>query len=46
MADNVWLDTMSTEPKKLKREAAKRRKQYEETSVVKSAVEECLESGW
>jgi DGQHR domain-containing protein len=46
MADILWLDTMSTETKKLKLEAAKRRKQYEEASVVKSAVKEHLDSGW
>ncbi|MCF6267222.1 MAG: DGQHR domain-containing protein [Desulfuromusa sp.] len=46
MPDTEWLDPISTEAKKLKREAAKRRKAYQELSVLKSAVQEHLDAGW
>ncbi len=46
MPDTVWLDALSTDPKKLKLEAAKRRKPYEQASVAKSVAHEYLDSGW
>ncbi len=46
MPDTEWLDPISTEAKKLKRAAAKRRKAYQELSVLKSAVQEHLDAGW
>jgi DNA sulfur modification protein DndB len=46
MPDTEWLSGLSKEPTKLKREAAKRRKPYEEISVAKSAVQEHVDTGW
>jgi len=46
MPDTEWLNIVATEPRKLKREAAKRRKSYQEISCDKSAVEDHLNDGW
>lgn len=46
MADTVWLKGLSAEPARLKREAVRRRKPHEETSVAKSAVQEHIDGGW
>lgn len=46
MSDSEWLNAVSIGIKQLKREAAKRRKPYQELSVAKSGVQEHLESGW
>jgi len=44
--DTEWLDSICTDSKKLKREAAKRRKAYQELSVLKSSVQEYIDDGW
>ena len=46
MADSEWLSTVTTEAGGLNREAAKRRKAYQQISVAKSAVEDHLNDGW
>ena len=46
MSDTDWLSNVATEPSKLKREAAKRKKPYQEISVAKSVVEDHLNDGW
>ncbi len=46
MPDSEWLNPISTEANKLKREAAKRRRAYQELSVLKSGVQEYIEAGW
>lgn len=46
MPDCEWLITVTTDSSKLKREATKRRKPYQELSVAKSAVNDFLDNGW
>lgn len=46
MSDTEWLCPMTTEPNKLKREAALRRNNYQILSIVKSAVPDYLADGW
>lgn len=46
MSGLIWLRSMNTEVNKLKREAAKRRKPYQELSVAKSCVQEYFDDGW
>ena len=46
MKDIEWLSTMSTENRKLKAEAAKRRKSSEEQTVAKSRVQFYIDNGW
>ena len=41
-----WLEPVITDAGKLKREAAKRRKSFEELSVAKSEVEKYIDDGW
>lgn len=41
-----WLEPVITDAGKLKREAAKRRKPFQELSIAKSEVEEYLNDGW
>ena len=41
-----WLEPVITDAGKLKREAAKRRKSFQELSVAKSEVEEYINDGW
>lgn len=41
-----WLGPLVTEPAHLKREATKRRRDYQELSVPKALVEEYLNQGW
>ena len=44
--ETIWLDSMCAEPMQLKREAAKRRKAYEELSVPHSNVDDHASDGW
>jgi DGQHR domain-containing protein len=46
MPDTEWLNPISTETSKIKREAAKRRKACQELSIAKSGVQEYLNAGW
>ena len=46
MLDTQLLGPITTEPSKLKREAVKRRKPYEEVSVAKSSAQDYLADGW
>jgi len=46
MNNEILLGPISMDPGRLAREAAKRRKPYELTSVPKNQVDECLTNGW
>jgi len=46
MANSDWLESVLSDGGRLKREAIKRRKAFQEISVVKGAVAEHVESGW
>lgn len=46
MSEEKWLEPLLTNHGKLSREAAKRRKTYEQISVPKGHVDELLNSGW
>lgn len=46
MSKTDWLAPINADAGKLKREAVKRRKLFQEISVLKSEVAEYVESGW
>lgn len=46
MSEEKWLEPLLTNHSKLSREAAKRRKPYEQISVPKGHVDELLNGGW
>ncbi|MGE4489804.1 MAG: DGQHR domain-containing protein [Kiritimatiellales bacterium] len=46
MAEIEWLNTMTIDSGKLSREAAKRRKPFQELSLAKSIVPEYVSDGW
>ena len=46
MNNEILLEPISTDPGRLAREAAIRRRTYERTSVSKSQVDEYLDNGW
>ena len=46
MDEVAWLRSMESDPARLRREATKRRKSHEETSVPKAMVPEYQDDGW
>lgn len=46
MPDEIFLGPVLTDAPKLKREAAKRRRPFQQTSVAKGAVEDHIRDGW
>ena len=46
MTDVVWLNPIITDRRKIQREAAKRRRNYEQVTISKSQIHDFEEDGW